>query len=243
MTPPDPAASRSRRPHVICHMMPTVDGRIVTASWPDIGAGRHEYDVIAAAYHADAWMCGRISMEPFAGAVRSDAEVSKEATPGKHREDFTAPDARPNYAVAVDPSGRLAWQSNAIDGDHVIAVLTERVSEDYLAFLRSRRVSYLFAGARDVDLRVALEKLAATFGIRTLLLEGGGRINGAMLRDDLIDEVSVLLAPVADGAVGTPTLFDVGDGGRDHTARKLALTAVERRAGDVLWLRYRVEAR
>ena len=41
------------------------------------------------------------------------------------------------------------------------------------------------------------------------MLEGGGRINGAMLRDGLIDEVSLLVAPTVDGRIGTPALFDV----------------------------------
>jgi 2,5-diamino-6-(ribosylamino)-4(3H)-pyrimidinone 5'-phosphate reductase len=43
---------------------------------------------------------------------------------------------------------------------------------------------------------------------------------------------------VADGRLGTPTLFDVA--GQGATPRRLALDHVERRADDVLWLRYRV---
>jgi riboflavin biosynthesis pyrimidine reductase len=62
-----------------------------------------------------------------------------------------------------------------------------------------------------------------------------------MLRAGLVDEVSVLIAPVVDGRMGTPAVFDV-DGG-DATPYRLALQAVERRADDVLWLRYRVEPR
>jgi 2,5-diamino-6-(ribosylamino)-4(3H)-pyrimidinone 5'-phosphate reductase len=100
-------------------------------------------------------------------------------------------------------------------------------------------VSYLLAGARDVDLAMALDKIGARFGVRTLMLEGGGRINGGMFRAGLIDEVSLLVAPVADGRIGTPALFDVD--GDDVAPSRLVLEAVERRAGDVLWLRYRVE--
>ena len=55
-------------------------------------------------------------------------------------------------------------------------------------------------GEADVDLRLALEKLGARFGVRTLMLEGGGGINGSFLRDGLIDEVSLLVAPVRTGA-------------------------------------------
>ncbi|MBV9110989.1 MAG: dihydrofolate reductase family protein [Gemmatimonadetes bacterium] len=100
-------------------------------------------------------------------------------------------------------------------------------------------MSYLLAGAREVDLSLALEKIAARFGVRTLMLEGGGRINGGMLRAGLIDEVSLLLVPVADGRMGMAALFDVDADGA--APRRLALESVERRADDVLWLRYRVE--
>jgi 2,5-diamino-6-(ribosylamino)-4(3H)-pyrimidinone 5'-phosphate reductase len=226
------------RPRVICHMATSIDGRIVTDGWPESAAVRREYEEIHAAYEADAWMCGRITMEPFAGAVRSDADVKREYI-GSPREDHIAPGTHDSFAVAIDPSGRLAWDKSDIDGDHVIAVLSERVSNEYLAFLRDRGVSYVIAGKRDVDLAVALEKLGARVGIRTMMLEGGGHINGGMLAAGLIDELSVLVSPVADGRLGTPTLFDVE---ADHVIpRRLLLEAVERRGDNFLWLRYRVE--
>jgi len=71
------------------------------------------------------------------------------------------------------------------------------------------------------------------------MLEGGGKINGGMLRAGLVDEVSVLISPVVDGRIGTPALFD--DDADEVTPRRLALESVERRADDMLWLRYRVE--
>lgn len=118
-----------------------------------------------------------------------------------------------------------------------MAILSERVSDDYLAALRARGVSYLLAGAREVDLALALEKIGARFGVRTLMLEGGGRINGGMLRAGLIDEVSLLMAPVVDGRIGTPALFDVES---DVSPQRLSLLDVERRADGVLQLRYGV---
>ena len=42
-----------------------------------------------------------------------------------------------------------------------------------------------------------------------------------------------------DGRIGTAALFDVE--GEGMAPRRLALAAVEQRADDVLWLRYRVE--
>jgi riboflavin biosynthesis pyrimidine reductase len=176
-------------------------------------------------------------MEPFAGGSRSDAEVAREYA-GPAREDFGAPGEHDSFAVAIDPRGRLAWKTNDIDGDHVIAVLGERVSDEYLAFLRGRGVSFVLAGKDDVDLALALEKIGARFGVRTLMLEGGGRVNGGMLAAGLIDEVSILVVPVADGLAGIPSLFDVDAG--SASPRRLTLEAVERRSGEMLWLRYQV---
>ena len=185
-------------------MAASLDGRIVVDGWPDSAAAavRKHYEQIHTSYDADGWICGRITMEPFAGGVRADADVAHEHT-GAPREDFVAPGAHDSLAFAIDPSGRLAWESNDIDGDHVVAICSERVSDEYLAFLRERGVSYLLAGTREpsarsgpgVNLALALEKIGAHFGVRTLMLEGGGKINGAFLRAGLIDEVSLLVAP------------------------------------------------
>jgi riboflavin biosynthesis pyrimidine reductase len=229
----------SHRPRVICHMLASVDGRIASREWPLSAEGRRQYELVHASYEADGWMCGRVTMEPFAKRVRSAEEIARESTGVGQREDFVAPGEHDSFAFAIDPRGRLAWESSDIDGDHVVAILSERVSDEYLAFLRERGVSYLLAGARDVDLSLALEKIAARFGVHTLMLEGGGRINGGMLRAGLIDEVSLLVAPVADGRIGTPALFDVD--GEDAQPRRLVLEHVERRADDVLWLLYRVD--
>ena len=234
----DSSRDDAARPRVICHMMTSVDGRIITEGWPLSPEGRRQYEQVHATYEPDAWICGRVTMEQhFASGVRSDDEIAREYH-GPPRDDFVASGEHDSFAIAVDPRGKLVWESGDVEGDHIVALLTHRVSDDYLGTLRECGVSYLLAGHADVDLSLALEKVAARLGVRTLMLEGGGGINGSFLRDGLIDEVSLLVAPVADGRVGTPTLFDVL--GADVTPRRLTLESVERRADDVLALRYRV---
>ena len=224
----------TKRPYVICHMTPSIDGKIVSWNWPSIKVASAEYERTAETFEADAWIIGRVSMAPYAGTSRVPRRRSKRRIP---RTDFIAqPDAR-SYAIAIDPSGKLTWRSNAIDDEHVITVLSQRVSDDYLAFLQSRGVSYVFGGKASIDLRRVLAKLRTAFGIRKLLLEGGGKINGSFLAAGLIDELSVLIAPVADGSVGTPTLFDAASG--RGVARALRLISVARLRGDLVWLRYR----
>ncbi len=222
------------RPYVICHMVPSVDGRIVVDGWSLPRGLLAEYERTAASFAADAWIIGRVSMEPYAGRARLPARPPRGRIA---RTDFAArPDAA-SYAIAIDPSGKLRWESGDLDEEHAVTVLTERVPDRYLAFLRSKGVSYLFGGKARIDLRAVLRKLRARLGIRRLLLEGGGRINGAFLAADAIDELSVLYAPVADGGTGTPTLFDAREGRGE--ARHLRLVSVERRPGDLLWVRWR----
>jgi riboflavin biosynthesis pyrimidine reductase len=224
----------TKRPYVICHMLPSIDGRIVTSGW-DLKNASREYERTAATFDADAWIIGRVSMEPYAGNARVPARKNGGRI---DREDFIAEHQTVSYAIAIDPSGKLRWCASDIDGEHVITVLTESVSDDYLAFLKAKGVSYLFGGKSRIDLAKVLQKLRARFGIRKLLLEGGGKINGTFLAAKLIDELSILVAPVADGSIGAPSLFDVA--GRRAPARNLKLLSIEKRGGDIVWLLYRV---
>jgi 2,5-diamino-6-(ribosylamino)-4(3H)-pyrimidinone 5'-phosphate reductase len=86
---------------------------------------------------------------------------------------------------------------------------------------------------------MVLDKLASGFQIKTLLLEGGGKINGSMLRIGAIDELSILVAPAVDGSSRSPALFDTLDSVIPNAASvRWKLSSMERRADDIIWLRY-----
>ena len=122
-------------------------------------------------------------------------------------------------AVAIDPSGKLHYGQDHAAGDHVIAVVGEQVPDGYLRELREDGVSYLFAGPDGRDLARALATLSRDFGLETLLLEGGGRINGAFLNAGLIDEVSVLVYPGIDGLAGVSSIFEYPGASGDRPRR------------------------
>jgi 2,5-diamino-6-(ribosylamino)-4(3H)-pyrimidinone 5'-phosphate reductase len=217
-------------------MLTSLDGRIVTTNWPLSDEGRGEYEATGAFFKADAWMCGRVTMAAFARGPAVSNEPNDRAV---QKIDYIAPGDHASFAIAIDASARLNWQTNEIGGDHVVAILTEKVSSDCLAALQSRRVSYLFAGCDEIDLALLLDKLVRKLQIKTLLLEGGGKINGSMLAAGLIDELSILIAPITDGSIGTPTLFDIVAGNeRSPSSMRWTLAGVESRAGGIIWLRY-----
>jgi 2,5-diamino-6-(ribosylamino)-4(3H)-pyrimidinone 5'-phosphate reductase len=142
-----------------------------------------------------------------------------------------------SYAVAVDTIGKLRWAGSELDGDHLICVVSERVPTEYLARLRNTGISYVVSGESKVDLVQAVNLLGENFGIHRLLLEGGGHINAAFLEADLIDELSLLIAPGIDGRHDIPAVFDGVSPTRDK-ATPLRFKSMEHRENDMLWIRY-----
>ncbi len=195
------------RPYIIMHMVTSVNSKI-TGEFLTTDAGKaacEEYFKLHGAYNADAYACGRITMdESFCKGYRPRLSAYKDLP--AIREDFVAK-KHARYAVAIDPHGVLGWKKNIIkdedpgyDNAHVIEVLTQDVADEYIAFLRKKGVSYIFCGEKEIDVNVMLEKLFTLFGIQKLLLEGGGKTNTLFYNADVIDEISLVICPkVSDG--------------------------------------------
>lgn len=234
-----------KRPHVVCHMMGTVDGRIRTERWALSPAAERQYEAVHALHRADAWLCGRETFQGDFLEQTRDASFPRRARVPSG--DFIAAEqvapvkrgkAKPVYAIAVDAYGKLRWPSNEMRGDRLVVITSRRASTGYLSDLRSKAISYLVGGKTEIAFGSVLTRLQKHFGIGKLILEGGGRINGAFLEADLIDELSLLICPFADGAIETPTVFDVSSKPGKRKATPLRLKSVNKRPGDVVWLRY-----
>jgi riboflavin biosynthesis pyrimidine reductase len=223
-------------------MVSTIDGRIMTEHWGD---SYNKFDGIYEECHnsfnSDAWMVGRVTMEVnFTEGLQP--ELIKPEKP-MERMAFVADKNAASFAIAVDPKGKLGWAENEIDGDHIIELLTESVTDDYLYYLQRNKISYILAGRDTVEFKLALEQLHDLFGIKTLMLEGGGHINGSLLNAGLIDELSLLILPLVDGTPKTPTTFEVSEYLEKNPATELKLKEVQQLRNDVLWLKYEVAAK
>jgi riboflavin biosynthesis pyrimidine reductase len=75
------------------------------------------------------------------------------------------------------------------------------------------------------------------------MLQGGGKFNGAMLHAGLVDEISHVIVPVADGGAGISTFFDIPGDPPPRAAATLRLLSRKPLPGGVTWLRYRVVSR
>ena len=221
------------RPYIICHMLSAIDGRIDGTTLRALTGS--EYETTGAQLKGDAWVCGRTTMEMHFAERKLFVPRGKPAgAPSVHVAQKAA-----SYAVSIDTLGKLRWRSNDIGGDHLICIVSERATTEYLTMLREKGISTIVTGKRSVNLARAMELLGRHFGVKRALLEGGGHINGAFVKGGLVDEVSLLVVPGIDGRAGVPTVFD----GIDPSVRKAArlrLASVCKLKNDILWLRYTV---
>ncbi len=232
------------KPHVICHMTASIDGRTLTSRWRPQGKAGDLFERLHEEIGGDAWLIGRVTGSEFAkGTTYPDtAKESFAREPWFARRDAKTHDAKA-YGVVLDARGKIVWGRSDIGGDPIVVVLTEAVSDTHLAGLRSEAVSYIFAGATEIDLALTLDILNRELGVKRLLLEGGGGTNGAFLRAGLVDEISLVVCPAVDGAKGAPSVFDSPDADAGQRAPVTAMTLESSQVldGGAVWLRYRVQ--
>lgn len=230
------------RPNVICHMMSTVDGRLVVERYTPPFDGKPIEEVggvyfeLASKFDVQALIVGRKTAPQMVSGTVAVANDAPTAKPETHVGRKAA-----RYFVILDPSGSLQYEAGDVQGDAIIAILSEKVSDRYLATLRSREISYIFAGPDGSDLARALDVLSETFGVGFALLQGGGIINGAFLKAGLIDELSLVLYPGIDGLSGAPSIFEYKGEPNELPAEGQALEfkSAETLDNGCVWLRYR----
>jgi riboflavin biosynthesis pyrimidine reductase len=225
------------KPHVICHMVASIDGRILGSRWRPKGFDSGTlFERLHDELGCDAWIIGRVTGSEFAKG-KNYPKVDKPPLP---RENFYARRDAPTYGVALDAHGKIAWGRADIGGDPIVAVLTQGVSDDHLYGLRADGVSYIFAGEQELDLPAVLETLNRDLDVKRVLVEGGGTANGAFLRAGLIDELSIVICPAVDGGQGAPSIFHSHDADADTPAavETLKLASTKVLDGGAVWLRY-----
>ena len=232
------------KPFVVCHMLASLDGKIDGDFFgaPETLPALSAYGSLRGHYMPEATVYGATTM--LGGYADRQAPKFSQTTKIQYAEDYISPEGvkTANFIVSLDPNGTLGFSSHIIRKSgrapaHVIQVLTSQVSAEYLTYLREKGISYLFAGEKTISCKLLLDKLAQHFRISRVMVAGGGITNWSFLREGLIDELSLVLAPVADGGHAAST-FEQGrffSGGNPAAFRLLEVKQLD---GNALWLRY-----
>lgn len=223
------------RPYLIIHMMQSVDGRIDCAMTEEIDPSDTYYEALDK-LGCPSQIMGRVTMQMHFAAPEPFA--AHDATPIGRRDLYKAVSSK-GYTVAVDTLGRLTWAGAECDGRPLIVLTSEDCAREYHDTLTRQGISWVAVGRGKIDMKSAFEALGDVFGIERIAGTGGGHINGSLLAEELVDEVSVMIGPGIDGRRGKTAVFDGIDDAYRH-ATLLKLDSIERINDDV-WLMYSVK--
>ena len=193
------------KPQITCYMMTSVDGRIdceMTGSLP----GVEEYYPLLSELNFDAVISGRVTAELEIAEKGKFTSVTQ--TPVLCETDSNKSVAGEKLEIITDTKGTLLWKDNAEYDEHILIIMSEQVTKEYLAYLDEKGISYIVAGKDSIDLVYAMEVLKDTFGVDTAGVVGGAAINTAFLDAGLLDEIIILIGAGIDGRAAFPPVFN-----------------------------------
>jgi 2,5-diamino-6-(ribosylamino)-4(3H)-pyrimidinone 5'-phosphate reductase len=183
----------------------------------------------------------------LAGADTILLSVEKEKVPEEDGRAFEPPqknlDDHRALLVVPDSRGRVrCWHylKTLPYWRGFISLCSRSTPQEHLDYLKKRHVDCIVAGEDHVDMRAALEVLNSRYGVKVVRVDSGGVLSGVLLRQGLVDEVSLLIYPSLVGGVRPRSIFRAPDLESPDGAIPLRLTHLEKMRSDLVWLRYEV---
>lgn len=118
------------------------------------------------------------------------------------------PRTAPNWFVVADSRGRVDWTFTGDDTTILHVLVCRATPPGYLQRLRDLGIGYFVVGDHQVDLRAALVRIRQVFAADRVIINSGGTMNAALLRQGLIDIIDVVTLPGLIGGLGTPSIMD-----------------------------------
>lgn len=222
--------------------MSSVDGRLIDGRWTAPYEAEHGdllkvYASIGRELNTDAWMFGKNTLRaefPYKFGVTGHGINPDTPTV------FVGERRSARMFIVADPEGDIYFTSPTLRGDNMLVIVGRNVTEEYLAHLRELGISYVII-SDATNLREGLEAVGREFGIRCVSVQGGGILNGALLAEGLIDELSLVVYPGIDGLSGVPSIFEYMGKMTEHPAKgqRLQLLSASGHEHGVMWMRYK----
>jgi len=184
---------------VVINMVSSLDGKATTNGGKagSIGSPVDHLLMRSLRSRADAVMIGASTLraEKLNLAIPEDL-VHARVSQGRERQPL---------AVFVSRSGDLPLEENLLGPsreNRLVLTVPSLPAERLAALSRLASVETLPAKKDSIDLSTVLEVLKTRHGVDVLLVEGGPSLNYSLVRDGLVDELFLTLAPKMTGGQG-----------------------------------------
>lgn len=186
-----------------------------------------------------------VSYKPQAHLIGSNtvligAELYGEGIPPEEPDDFNKPRRDPHLPLwaVIDSGGKLAGMLHTCRRfeycKDVIVFVSESTSPGYLLHLSERNYDAFIVGKRKVNLKTVFEVLADQFQVKTVLVDTGRILGNLLLKNGLVDEISLLVHPEIVGRQSYPMFGNFSEN------IDLQLIKEELLEKKYIWLRYKV---
>ena len=119
----------------------------------------------------------------------------------------------------------------------VIVLISQQTNENYIDYLKERDYDFIVCGNEQIDFKKALSILSKNYGITTILIDSGPTLNGLLLSQGIVDEISLLISPTIVGKKSNKLLAGLNSGKNNLD---LELLACEGLNGGLVLLKYKV---
>lgn len=235
------------KPYVIIHTHTAIDGNIDVMNLQVFEEASRQYQELSLdpnkqQFDIQGYLNGKTSTEnniTFYKKPKLD-----ENAPPVPEGDYVADAHASMYYLSIDPRGELAFEENTYEyggiPSHIIEVLTEQASNAYKDFLRKKKISYIISGQDQIDYEVMPDKFYNLFNMKRMMVGGGGTINWSFIQNGLVDEISVILAPIANADPEGNRFFVAKEPYSNIKATAFQLKSVEALEHGTVWIRYSV---
>ena len=223
-----------RRPFVVATFAMTVDGKVTTKNLTpvDFTSREDKLHLFRQRALADAVLLGHTSLKR--DNVRLGLPVDLQQARTK-RKKTPVP-----LRVIVSNKGRIDSQLKIFQStiSPILIFSTTRMPRKTQAALKGKATLHL-TKSDEIDLAAMLGTLRSKYNVRRLACEGGPTLFRALLERDLIDQLSLTIAPYMFGGAKAPTLTGLS---REFLAASVHCSLIDMRTiGDECFLTYRIK--
>ncbi|MDD5500853.1 MAG: RibD family protein [Candidatus Omnitrophica bacterium] len=188
------------KPEVIMHNSISLDGRVT-----GFEANMALHYGIVNKYGADFYMAG-------SNTAKTGVELFGEM-PVENEADYCKPEKGQDlsYWVIPDTKGSLKGMLHTFRRyeycKDVILLISRQTNQDYIDYLEERHYDYLTCGDKFVDYKEAFKSLGTKYNARRILVDTGPTLSGILLKQRLVDKISLLIHPFLVGN-NFPNIFE-----------------------------------
>ncbi len=224
------------RPFVFVNVATTVDGKLAPENRRFVPFGsKRDLDLLyELRARSDAVLMGARTVDSAPGHYGPG--------PAKYRR-LRIKRGLPEYNLRIVVSGRGTLSPKADIFRYrfapIIVLTSARASVRNLRRLREVADDVEIFGDDALDFLAAFRWLQKKWHVEKILCEGGGELNTALFRQNLVDEIYVTICPLIFGGRAAPTMADGVGVSRVEAAARLRIKTMER-VGQELFLVYSV---